>query len=334
MAPATWLLPVVGVMLVSGTCNTILMKLLCRQTASPGPGMAPIPFDFPFFQTLLMMIGELMCLGAYELSRERKHARAAFPRGIMLLPVCCDWTATTLVNAAYMVLPASTIQMCRGCIVMFTCAFSVGFLGRTQERYHYAGVLLVALGITIVSIEALLYATDASMPMSTTLFGIGLCVAGQIFQAGMLVIEEKFLSNYTVPPLQMVGFEGMFGCLIGIVLMAGLTRTGYESAPQAMWMVEHNPVIMAGAVASMFSIAFFNWSGVTVTSQSSATARATIDVSRTALIWVVELALAWNTFSLLQFCGFVVLVTGTLIYNHILVIKVLEPAAEKQALCP
>ena len=47
-------------------------------------------------------------------------------------------------------IPASTIQMTRGCVVMFTCFFSVVFLGRAQYAFHYWGVALVATGITIV----------------------------------------------------------------------------------------------------------------------------------------------------------------------------------------
>jgi len=336
-----------GIMLISGTCNTILMKFLVRQEASPGPGLAPIGFDFPYFQTMIMMMGEVLCLGVFLSMRETasdsspSKSKNGFPTWIMLLPVSCDWTATTLVNAAYTCLPASTIQMCRGCIVVFTCAMSVYVLKRRQEAYHYVGVGLVALGITIVSLDAVIHSSPTVDPASvghTAWFGIALCLAGQIFQASMLVIEEKFLSSYTVPPLQMVGLEGAFGCVIGVVLLSVCQPLGIESTSQAVYMLHNDVWIQIGCIASMFSIAFFNWSGVTVTSQASAVARSTIDVSRTTLIWLVELALAWNTFSWLQLCGFVVLVTGTLVYNGLIVLpERLLPrvaAQEKKALLP
>jgi hypothetical protein len=44
----------------------------------------------------------------------------------------------------------------------------------------------------------------------------------------------------------------------------------------------------------------------------SATARSTIDCSRTVLIWFVSLYLGWETFKWLQLLGFGVLVYGTL----------------------
>merc|ERR550537_227719 len=175
------------VMLISGTCNTILMKFLVLQESAPAPGMAPIGFDFPFFQTMIMMMGEVLCLLVFLSTASQEAKKASFPSWIMILPVSCDWTATTLVNAAYVFLPASTIQMCRGCIVVFTCAMSVGVLKRKQETFHYIGVALVALGITIVSLEAVLYGSpnvDPSIGMTghTAWFGIALCLAGQLFQ--------------------------------------------------------------------------------------------------------------------------------------------------------
>lgn len=319
------LAPLVVVMLISGTCNTILMKYLCRQQAPIGPGEPAQNFDFPFFQTLLMMVGEFMCLAVFAVQpAEQKVLPVAFKPWIMLIPVSCDWTATTLVNAAYMMIPASTIQMCRGCVVMFTCAFSVIFLGRKQQPFHYFGVSLVALGITIVSLEAVLYGAveQTTAAVTAAWVGILLCVLGQIFQASMMVVEEKFMHSFTVPPLQMVGLEGLFGCMIGVFLMGFLQRTGFEKTTDAVYMIQHDRGIQIGCIASMFSIAFFNWSGVTVTQNSSATARATIDVCRTALIWIVELALAWNTFSSLQLIGFIVLIIGTLIYNEVIGVPV------------
>jgi uncharacterized membrane protein len=325
-----------GVMLVTGACNTLLMKFLVLQVASPGAGMAPVGFDYPFFQTMLMMVGELLCLVAFlqtAYASKQSLSTGDFPTWIMILPVSCDWTATTLVNAAYVILPASTIQMCRGCIVLFTCLFSIVFLGRRQQTHHYIGVACVALGITIVSAQVLMFA-HAGDGAYTTPAWIGICLVlgAQLFQATMLVVEEKFLGHYTVPPLQMVGLEGLFGCGIGLVVLTALQHTGIEKTSEALYMMSSSTAVQLGCVLSMLSIAFFNWSGVTVTQQASAVARSTIDVSRTALIWVVELALRWNTFSWLQLLGFVILITGTLVYNEAIKLPGLEP--ERKATQP
>merc|ERR1719181_492873 len=126
--------------------------------------------------------------------------------------------------------------------------------------------------------------------------------------------------------------EGLFGLGIGMILLSVLNATNVESTPAAYYQMTHSGPLFAAIIASIFSIAFFNFAGVTVTQRASAVARSTIDVSRTIIIWAVEMSLGWNAFNSLQFAGFVVLAIGTLLYNHILVIKALEPGPEALSL--
>lgn len=41
-----------------------------------------------------------------------------------------------------------------------------------------------------------------------------LIIIAQIIQAIQMVVEEKFVSGQNIPPLQAVGWEGMFGFLV------------------------------------------------------------------------------------------------------------------------
>lgn len=61
----------------------------------------------------------------------------------------------------------------------------------------------------------------------------------------------------------------------------------------------------------------FNFFGLSVTRTVSATARSTIDTCRTLFIWIVSLALGWETFKWLQIIGFALLVYGTFLFNDI-----------------
>jgi len=317
------------IMLISGTFNTLLMKFMVMQKVPTAPGAAGVGFDQPYFQTLLMMIGEFLCLIAYYAKgRDQNLNFAEVPKSVFACACLFDWTATTLVNMAYICIPASVVQMTRGAIVIFTCLLSVFFLGRRQHKYHLVGVGMVAVGITLVSLStfvnpAHLHAVGG-VSNATKLFGISLCLLAQIFQASMIVFEEKIMSKYTVPPLLVVGMEGMFGILFGVVLLGVLNAMHIENTPGAVYQVTHSKPLLMAVVGSIFSIAFFNFSGVTVTQKASAVARSTIDVSRTILIWAVELGMGWNTFNALQLSGFVVLALGTMIYNRIIVLSVLD----------
>merc|ERR1719161_2105645 len=165
-----------------------------------------------------------------------------------------------------------------------------------------------------------------------SLLGLALCIGGQIFQASMIVYEEKVMktADYDVQPLQMVGMEGLWGVAIGLVLLCGLNATGIERTSEALYQMSSSVPLLISVVASIASIAFFNWSGITVTQKASATARSTVDCSRTILIWIVELTLRWNTFSTLQLLGFVMLAFGTLIYNGIVAVPVKWLAEEEE----
>jgi drug/metabolite transporter (DMT)-like permease len=318
-----------GIMLVSGSLNTILMKFMTMQKVPTSPGADGEGFDQPYFQTLLMMIGEFLCLIAYYVNgRDQNLKFEEVPKSIFGVACLFDWIATTLVNMAYICIAASVVQMTRGAIVIFTCFLSVVFLGRRQYKYHIVGVSFVALGITLVSLSTFFNPSHGVETQTasayTKIFGISLCLGAQVFQASMLVYEEKIMSKYTVPPLLVVGMEGSFGIAFGIVLLAVLNATRVENTAGAVYQITHSTPLLCAVIGSIFSIAFFNFSGVTVTQKASAVARSTIDVSRTIIIWAVELGMGWNHFNWLQLAGFVVLALGTMIYNRLLTFSFLE----------
>merc|ERR1719252_149262 len=133
------------------------------------------------------MIGELLCLGVFYYNRGTKQPPKEVPSWVFLVPCVCDWTATTLVNGAYIFLAASVIQMTRGAIVIFPCLFSMVFLGRRQEKYHFIGVGLVFLGLTVVSLSTLLNGESITIESKfQAMLGLIFCVGAQIFQASML----------------------------------------------------------------------------------------------------------------------------------------------------
>jgi len=312
------------VMLISGALNTILMKLQVRQVVPASPAATPSVFDHPYLQTLMMMIGEVMCLLIFYVFFQhlQKAHLTTKQKSTFAVPVFCDMTATTLVNYAFLMIPASVVQMTRGSIVIFTCFFSVLFLGRKLETFHYCGVALVTAGISLVSLTAVLYPNHAIVDVGSPILGIMLCLVAQAFQASQLVSEEGFMASLHVDPLLAIGIEGLVGCIIMSCVLPFASYAGQEDVSGAFYQMSQNYVLLTAVILSMFSIALFNWSGITVTKNASAVARSTIDCSRTILVWVFELAFRWNDFHKLQLAGFVMLAFGTMLYNEMIPIPV------------
>ena len=74
----------------------------------------------------------------------------------------------------------------------------------------------------------------------------------------------------------------------------------------------------------MFTTAFSNAFGVTVTKNVSSVARTILGSTRTLFVWIVELALRWEDFDSLELAGFVILVIGNLVYNSIIQLSFLN----------
>ncbi|KAK7018697.1 hypothetical protein SK128_026496 [Halocaridina rubra] len=156
-----------------------------------------------------------------------------------------------------------------------------------------------------------------------------LIIAAQIVTATQMVIEEKFVNRYNVPPLLAVGWEGVFGFVTLSILLvpmywipagifSGNPREVLEDVPDAFHQIGSNPVLLAAILGNIISIAFFNFAGVSVTKELSATTRMVLDSVRTLFIWAFSLAVRWQTFQYLQPIGFAILVLGMFIYNDII----------------
>lgn len=277
-----------------------------------------------------MMFGELLCLFLHFGYRSKESAAASerIPKWIFMLPCCCDWMATSLMCTAYAYIPVSVAQMCKGTVVVFTCVLSAVILKRRQQCYQLLGVCLVVLGISVVSMSAITSAHSAGRSTNSVVLGVTLCVFAQIFSSTVFVYEEKLMSQYPVQPLEVVGWEGAFGFCVGLLLLTLLYPFGLADTPGAFYQIEQSFTLSLSIVASVFSLAVFNFAAVTVTKNSSAVARTTVKMSSTILIWIVELLCGWNQFNALQLVGFIFVALGTLIYNSIIVIPFLRRLPE------
>jgi len=163
-------------------------------------------------------------------------------------------------------------------------------------------------------------------PQATlVLVGIFFILFAQIFTATQFVVEEKIMSRYSVPPLTAVGFEGLFGCLSILICLPILAhfsdRSPFFDLPRGWRQMIDTPTVLWSGVIIAFSIALFNFFGLSVTRHVSATARSLTDTCRTLSIWIISLGLGWERLlwpiSILQVLGFALLVYGTFLFNDL-----------------
>ena len=264
-----------------------------------------------------------------------------------LFPAIFDIMGTTISSIGLTFLPSSIYQMFRGAIIIFTCSASMIFLKSKYYRHHFFGIFVVVVGLCIVGLNAILKGDTSSG--ENPAFGIFLVVLSQLFSCSLFITEEKLLKGYETPPLKAVGLEGMWGVCVYLILLfifyfincenwPPFLQEGvcirdpddnsirFENAIFALKQIYDNPLLKIYIPLYVLSIAFFNFSGLTISKNVSSTTRTIVDTLRTVVIWVFFLTVPFvpektkETFSWLQLLGFLVLILGSVIYNEILII--------------
>ncbi|CAL8314320.1 unnamed protein product [Lota lota] len=334
MAWTKYQLFLAGLMLTTGSLNTLSAKWADTFTAKGCHGDKEHEFNHPFVQAVGMFLGEFSCLLVFHilLCHDRRRPQPSFNPGqsfnplLFLAPAMCDMTATSIMYVALSMTSASSFQMLRGAVIIFTGLLSVAFLRRRLQPSQWVGILTTIVGLIVVGLADFISKDKREHKLSEVITGDLLIIMAQVIVAVQMVLEEKFVYKHDVHPLKAVGTEGMFGFIVLTLLLipmyfipagqfTGNPRQVLEDALDAFCQIGIQPLIMVALLGNTISIAFFNFAGISVTKEISATTRMVLDSLRTLVIWAVSLALGWEQFHGLQVLGFVVLLTGTALYN-------------------
>jgi len=182
------------------------------------------------------------------------------------------------------------------------------------------------------------------------LVGIAFVLVGEFFHGCQFVYEEKYVVAYDLHPLKVVGYEGTFGVLTLAVLLwpmyfITIPKDGvlggialgpdgrFEDAIDAFKMIFDGGQIwlLGWTIGNMFSISVFNYAGISVTKEMSATTRSILDQIRVILIWAVFL-IPWGNylcrvqdyFVWTAAVGLVILIIGVWIYNDIIIMPLVR----------
>lgn len=219
--------------------------------------------------------------------------------------------------------------MFRGAVIVFTEIFSIIFLKRKSYVYKWAGILLVLAGLVVLALADMRTVAHGDYTTTEIITGDLIIVLAQINVAIQMVLEEKFVSKNNVPALQAVGWEGLFGvCTLGLLLipMYFIKPNGapFEDSLDGLYQIIQSGAVSGGFFGTMISISFFNFAGISVTKEMSATTRMVLDSVRTIVIWVTSFILpnppTFQASSFITLGGFVVLLIGMIVYNNILIV--------------
>ena len=153
--------PVAGT-LFFGTISSLLSKI-AYEVEGTGADGATKKFQKPWFCALVMFVGMTGCLLPFlyaAVAAKVKAAKrtpatepllgggaAAAPAGVtgkqllaLALPSFFDLVATVLMNTGLVWTTVSVYQMMRGSELLFAALFSIMFLGKRLNRYHFSAI--------------------------------------------------------------------------------------------------------------------------------------------------------------------------------------------------
>jgi len=228
---------------------------------------------------------------AEDLTNERQPL-TSWKITLLALPAICDILGTTLMNAGLLFVAASIYQMTRGALVLFVGLFSVIFLHRHLGAWKWGSLFIVVAGVALVGLAGVLEKGPPSVPgdvrpgpdvhenlirnyaraavgalethtPAETIIGITMIAGAQIFTASQFVLEESIMERYSMEPIQVVGWEGVFGFLVTLlatgILHLAIGRTargqgGYFDAREGFHQIFTNRAIAVTSLLIMVSI--------------------------------------------------------------------------------
>ena len=267
------------------------------------------------------------------------------PTYLIAVPAFLDFVASNLSYVGLTLISSSVWQISKGGVIVMVAIFSRIFLKKKYGQVKIAGCLFAIIGITMVQVVDVLYSSEdeSSHSSSDTVIGLLTVAVSLIFTGMQFVYEEYMFRCYDVDVFEMVGFEGIFGLIFNVALVAGFSYTKcpswikcgggeyVESVSMYFQQLRDNALLMGLCIAEVFSMAISVSIAVTITKKISATSRALADITRTFVIWGFGLVLTATVANkiyhyeslnllenLLQLVGFIVVVTGTLLYHDLI----------------
>ncbi|KRX00227.1 hypothetical protein PPERSA_10726 [Pseudocohnilembus persalinus] len=266
---------------------------------------------------------------------------------LIILPALSDACTSTLQHVALVFVSASIYQMMRGGTIAIIAMGSVIFLKRVLKKYQILGCVVVIGGIVIIGISALIYGSNNDSSQLSQIISIVMLLVSLFTSATTYLLEEYLLRKYYLHPFQLVGWEGIWGFSIYMVvfmpflqfLHCGLDmqncvfskdgNPNFERVQQYFIEMVQSPLLFIMCVLGVFSISAFNVIGVSVTKYISSLTRSVVDQVRTILIWVFSIIITvtnccgvWENTNLgpilFELVGFCILLFGQVTYNGII----------------
>ncbi|KAJ5074434.1 solute carrier family 35 member f6 [Anaeramoeba ignava] len=316
------------------------------QTTSKGVDEKNHLFEKPWFQSDLMFLG-LFSLMIFYLTFQRFQKKRGYdgylniekpkPKIYWIIlkisfPAICDIIVAVLLNLALLWIPASSWQMLRSSVVIFTSITSLIFLKKKFFFHNLIGILFVMVGLLFVIISIFhskRYSSDYDERIAIYFIFIA-----EAISAIQSLYEYHVYHGIKINGIFLTGIQGGISFIIcSFIMMPILSHDSgnieghgtYENTKDTFKMIHNNTKMIALILIFIFSVIFFNLFSFLMTINFSVRIRTLSEIIRMALVWIINIIIyygfsysygeKWNSSSWFQLIGFIILSIGLLIYQ-------------------
>ena len=253
---------------------------------------------------------------------------------LMIIPSMFECVAFCLGTYAQILMALSLAMIMKGAKVVFSAIFTVTFLKRKLERYHWFAVALCVAGLAVAGGSEYLNNSDN---VGTILLGTAMMLGCECLKAFHIIFDEKMFKHNKCDVTFVVGIEGIYSCivLIPMTILAWLVIPGseggsFESLSDSFYRIGESATISGILCVYPLTVLIVTIAGAMVTKHLSGVHNALISVARSILIWALELIFfyaapkdlarmygqPWGPFTYLKLIGFVCVIVATLVYDE------------------
>ena len=143
---------------------------------------------------------------------------------LVIFPALIDIAVNAFACVALTMCAASVYQMVRGSIIVVSAIIALFYFKRKMYVHHFASLLIIIGGITLVGIiniqESNSLNEETNETDKTSILGILLLLACTTCAGSRYACEEKLMSKYDLDPLYVIGFEGFWGTIFTVAIIA------------------------------------------------------------------------------------------------------------------
>lgn len=99
---------------------------------------------------------------------------------ILIVPALCDMFATSIMYIGLNMTYASSFQMLRGSVIVFTGMLSIGFLNRKLGVREWIGISFVIIGLSFVGVSDILVMENNDVSANSVITGDLLIILAQV----------------------------------------------------------------------------------------------------------------------------------------------------------